>query len=138
MFGFFDGATPRTKVFTCLSHDIVVHGTDACTAGRIARAGAWIHRHPDQAAFHEGFADVIALLSVFSQVRVVQHLLLGEHTEDAGTALISRAEVSEDALRRSALFGLAEQMGSELRRRAWQARCVRAHRTCPIRFEGHR
>src|SRR2546425_10305313 len=30
---------------------------------------------PDQAAFHEGFADVIALLSVFSQLELVQELL---------------------------------------------------------------
>lgn len=113
VFGYFDGATPRTKVFTCLSHDIVVHETTHALLDAL-RERYMDPSNPDQAAFHEGFADVIALLSVFSQSEVVQHLLLGEHTEDAGTALISRAEVSEDALRRSALFGLAEQMGSEL------------------------
>src|SRR5205823_3343607 len=62
---------------------------------------------PDQPAFHEGFADVVALLSVFSIPSLVE-TTLGE--ADA-QGRISSQQVGKGELAHSALFGLAEQFG---------------------------
>lgn len=108
--GYFAGVT-GVPVFTCLSHDIVVHETTHALIDAL-RPRFMDPSTPDQAAFHEGFADVVALLSVFSQPEVVTHLLRAHDGADA--MLISRKDVLPEALRESALFGLADQMGSEL------------------------
>jgi len=112
VFGYFEGAS-GDRVFTCLSHDIVVHETTHALLDAL-RERYMDPSNPDQAAFHEGFSDVIALLSVFSQPEVVEHLLLGEHKRGATERFVTRAQVSVAALRKSALFGLADQMGGEL------------------------
>ncbi|PYQ32211.1 MAG: hypothetical protein DMF56_00115 [Acidobacteria bacterium] len=65
---------------------------------------------PDQAAFHEGFADIVALLSVFSLPTVVETLVDRTH----GDQLLDTKVLKPDALRESMIFGLAEQVGSEL------------------------
>jgi hypothetical protein len=65
---------------------------------------------PDQPAFHEAFADVVALLSVFALPEVVERLL-GPAGPDGR---IDESRVSFDALRDGALAGLAEQMGDEM------------------------
>jgi hypothetical protein len=94
------------RVLTCLSHDVVAHETThAILDGlrpRFMEPGL-----PDQAAFHEAFADIIALLSVFSVTEVVE-ALLGQ-VDDRGR--ISDEAVSSSALQHSALFKLAEQLG---------------------------
>jgi hypothetical protein len=109
VFGYFPGRTGK-NIYTCLSHDIVVHETthallDALRERYMDPSG------PDQAAFHEGFADVIALLSVFSQVELVAELL---RRSAKGRKSLSDEEVRPEALRRTALFGLADQMGAEM------------------------
>jgi hypothetical protein len=112
VFGYFAGASGRT-VYTCLSHDIVVHETTHALLDAL-RERYLDPSSPDQAAFHEGFADVIAILSVFSQPEMVR-MLLAPPTKKAGdAALIDRADVTVAALRQSVLFGLAEQMGQEI------------------------
>lgn len=110
--GYFPGRSGQT-VQTCLSHDVVVHETthallDALRERYLDPSG------PDQAAFHEGFADVIALLSVFSQVELVAELLRQGSGKTARQGFISDKDVTEEALRLSALFGLAEEMGGEV------------------------
>lgn len=112
VFGYFEGAS-GDRVHTCLSHDIVVHETTHALLDAL-RERFMDPSTPDQAAFHEGFADVVALLSVFAQPEVVEHLLLGGKAHSAKVAFVSRKDVEPKALRRSTLFGLAEQMGSEL------------------------
>jgi hypothetical protein len=112
VFGYFEGTSGK-KIHTCLSHDIVVHETTHALLDAL-RERYMDPSNPDQAAFHEGFSDVIALLSVFSQPEVVEHLLLGEHASSSKERLITRAQVSPQALMKSAVFGLAKQMGSEL------------------------
>jgi hypothetical protein len=108
-FGYFPGRGKK-NVYTCLSHDIVVHETthaliDALRERYLDPSG------PDQAAFHEGFADVIALLSVYSQVELVMGLL---RLKARNKELLDDKEVDAQALRKTALFGLAEQMGQEM------------------------
>jgi len=109
VFGYFPGGGGK-HVYTCLSHDIVVHETthallDALRERYMDPSG------PDQAGFHEGFADVIALLSVYSQVELVAELL-GRGAKRRTS--LSDKEIRPGALRRTALFGLAEQMGREM------------------------
>ena len=109
VFGYFPGRGAKT-IYTCLSHDIVVHETTHALLDAL-RERYLDPSDPDQAAFHEGFADVIALLSVFSQVELVAELLRRGRNEREG---LTDGQVEAEALRKTALFGLAEQMGDEL------------------------
>jgi len=111
VFGYFSG-TSGAPVYTCLSHDIVVHETTHALIDAL-RERYMDPSNPDQAAFHEGLADVIALLSVFSLPEVVAHLLK-PHASTKSANLIDREDVSPGALCSSTLFGLAEQMGDEI------------------------
>jgi hypothetical protein len=108
LFGYFPAAlevegaeaAPLT-VFTCLSHDIVAHEvTHALLDG--------IHRrfnepsNPDVLAFHEAFADIVALFQHFSLPEVLRHQIaytrgdlasqnrLGELAQQFGQAIGKR------------------------------------------------
>jgi hypothetical protein len=110
VFGYFQGTSkPVRPVYTCLSHDIIVHETTHALVDAL-RDHFLNPSTPDQAAFHEGFADVIALLSVFSLPEVVGHLL----ASGSKSGLLTRKQVSVEALRESAVFGLADEMGEEI------------------------
>lgn len=111
VFGYFEGSSGK-PVYTCLSHDIVVHETTHALLDCL-RERFMFPSGPDQAAFHEGFADVIALLSVFSLPEVVRHLLQPRRSRDRAATIRADA-VTADALCQSTLFGLAEEMGSEM------------------------
>jgi hypothetical protein len=141
VFGYFPGRNGKT-VYTCLSHDIVVHETTHALLDAL-RERYLLPSGPDQAAFHEGFADVIALLSVFSQVELVAELL--RRGAGGGADFIAERHVDGDALRKSALFGLAEQMGDEMHavrgdalRRSAEIRPGRAWLEDPEFLEPHR
>jgi hypothetical protein len=102
-------------VFTCLSHDIVVHETAHALLDGL-RSRFMAPSSPDQAAFHEGYADIVALLSVFS-LRPVCETLLDEVGKDATTrrqGLIRRDRLTPEELRGSVLLGLADDMEPEL------------------------
>ncbi|MBC8635697.1 peptidase M4 [Caballeronia sp. EK] len=65
-----DRTLPGGYVFTCLSHDIVAHEmTHALLDG--LRSSLAVPSGPDVGAFHEGFADLIALFQHFSYPEVV-------------------------------------------------------------------
>ena len=65
-----DRSLPGGFVFTCLSHDIVAHEvTHALLDG--LRAHFAIPSGPDVAAFHEAFADLVAIFQHFSYREVV-------------------------------------------------------------------
>lgn len=115
LFGYFPGRSGT--VFSCLSHDVVAHeATHALLDG--LRERYTDPSSPDQAAFHEGFSDVVALLSVFALRDVVDAVLTISGKTRAktvsGRRVIAREAVSPDALRHSLLLGLAEQMGQEM------------------------
>ena len=63
-------------VFGCLAHDIIAHETTHALLGGL-RERYTDPSSPEQGGFHEGFADIVALLSVFSLRDVVKKALDG-------------------------------------------------------------
>ena len=105
LFGYFPASSERPDrylpggiVFTCLSHDIIAHETThALLDGMHSR---FIEpSNPDALAFHEAFADIVALFQHFSSPDVLQHQiartrgdlashnLLGELAQEFGEAI---------------------------------------------------
>lgn len=62
---------PGGRVYTCLSHDIIVHETTHALLDGL-RAHFRVCTNPDVKAFHEAFADLIAILQHFSYGDVVR------------------------------------------------------------------
>lgn len=97
--------TPGTTVFTCLSHDIIAHEiTHALLDGIHPRFNE--PSNPDVHAFHEAFADLVALFQRFSYAGVLE-------TEIAET----RGDLSSETMmaQLAGQFGRATGHGSSLR-----------------------
>jgi hypothetical protein len=111
-FGYFPALAGKRQIFTCLSHEVVAHETTHALLDGL-RERYTDPSSPQQAGFHEGFADVAALLSTFSAQSLIARLIdLGL---PAGKNLdIKRSSVTPEKLRNSALLGLAAQMGEEI------------------------
>ncbi len=107
---------PGSLVFSCLSHDVVAHEvTHAILDG--------LHRNynratnPDVLAFHEAFADIVALLQHFTFPEVLKHQiartrgdlekqnLLGELAQQVGVAMGQYGSL------RNAIGGIDEKTG---------------------------
>lgn len=81
LFGYFNAEThdpagqyPGGIVYTCLSHDIIAHEiTHALLDGM--HQGFREPSNPDVLAFHEAFADIVALFQQFSRAEVVKSQL---------------------------------------------------------------
>jgi hypothetical protein len=86
---------PKTLTFTCLSHDIVMHECTHALLDGLRRKFA-IPTGPDVLAFHEGFADLVAILTHFSH---------------RGSVLAAVQARGRDALSTSMLAELAVQFG---------------------------
>src|SRR5207244_6938397 len=70
LFGYFPGASGM--VFACLSHDIVAHETTHALLDGMHRR--YIEdNHEDSLAFHEAFADLVALFEHFTFPEVLRH-----------------------------------------------------------------
>jgi hypothetical protein len=99
---------PGAPVFTCLSHDIIVHElTHALIDGM--RSYFLMPTGPDVGGFHEGFADLIAILQHFSYEEVVRsQLQKAEGRLERAVLLLGIAEsfgltIGNDAVLRSAI-----------------------------------
>jgi hypothetical protein len=111
-FGYFPSADGKRRVYSCLSHEIVAHETAHALLDGL-RERYMDPSSPQQAGFHEGFADIVALLSILSAESVVTKVVdLGMPQRDGDS--LRRAAVTPERLRRSGLFGLAQEMGAEL------------------------
>ncbi|MDC8004299.1 hypothetical protein POV27_09570 [Aureisphaera galaxeae] len=114
MFGYFPVTakdaynSPGTLVFTCLSHDIIAHEvTHALLDGVHPRFND--STNPDVHAFHEAFADIVALFQHFSYPQVLEsqikntrgnletESLLGQLAQEFGRAT-GRGSALRDAL----------------------------------------
>ena len=108
MFGYLPRRAKPT-VYTCLSHDVVAHEVaHAVLDGicpRYVEPGL-----PDQPAFHEALADLVALLSVFE----LKHVLRNQLQRRVGSNRVPAAAVTPEKLGETCLFAIAEQLGNAL------------------------
>jgi hypothetical protein len=116
-FGYFHSAGDGRTIYSCLSHEIVAHETTHALLDGL-RERYMDPSSPQQGGFHEGFADIVALLSILSPESVVAKVLdlgcSGPSRGREGAVFVPRAHLTAERLRRSGLFALAQEMGSEL------------------------
>jgi hypothetical protein len=79
LFGYFQAANtiqgsnfPGGAVFTCLSPDIVAHETTHAILDSMYPR-YMENTNPDVPAFHEAFADIVALLQRFANIKLLEH-----------------------------------------------------------------
>jgi len=112
MFGYFFDSEGK-PIFTALSHDIVAHETTHAVLDGL-RSRYTEPSGPDQSAFHEGLADIVAILSIFS-LREVVAAGLGKPPRLPGPGepmmLIAAEGVTAHAIRHSILLGIGAEIG---------------------------
>jgi hypothetical protein len=125
VFGYLPALDGVEPVYACLSYDVIAHEvTHAILDGlrpRYVEPGL-----PDQLAFHEALADMVAMLSVFELAGVARRLVMGKRKSprihfpsDSAAEDIADPKQRRDAriagrrelLTRTALLGLGEQLG---------------------------
>ncbi len=85
LFGYFAG--PSGMVFSCLSHDIVAHETTHALLDGMHRR--YIEdNHEDSLAFHEAFADLVALFQHFTFPEVLKHQIAHTRGDLASQSLL--------------------------------------------------
>lgn len=107
-FGYFpQPREPKKFVFTCLSHDIVVH---ECVHAILDGLRTEYMRPSsiDQGGFHEGFSDIVALLSAFKSPELVEFALT---VDGRGHKTILKDRLDPKSMRTSFLASLAEEFG---------------------------
>lgn len=106
LFGYFTagenstGAPAGTTVFTCLSHDIIVHETVHAILDGLHPSFAE-DANPDMRALHEAFADIVALFQLFSFPTVLEEQI---------------AKTRGDLSRQNLLGELAQEFGQSVGR----------------------
>lgn len=125
LFGYFRASTtdpgrnlPGQTVFTCLSHDIIVHETTHAVLDGI-RTYFSERTNPDVPAFHEAFADLAALFRHFSHkealldtIQKTGGRLYQFHLQpDAGITEKEGARIQGQFAADNPLVGLAQQFG---------------------------
>jgi hypothetical protein len=96
LFGYFPASAsargaqlPGGLVFTCLSHDIVVHETTHALLDAV-RPKYMVASNPDQLAFHEAFADIVALFQHFTFPEVLHHQIAQTRGDLASQSLLGQ------------------------------------------------
>lgn len=80
---------PGGLVFTCLSHDVVAHETTHALLDGMHRR--FIEdTHPDGLAFHEAFADIVALFQHFTYPEVLRHQIARTRGDLASQSLLGQ------------------------------------------------
>lgn len=132
IFGYFAAAAdnaganlPNQTVFTCLSHDIIAHETVHALLDGQRRY--FLHdTNPDVAAFHEGFADIVAIFQHFTYEDVLLDTMMRTGGKIFHAQVEPRLPISGDGQARiiaqlprdNPLIGLAQQFGEALGQRA--------------------
>jgi quinol monooxygenase YgiN len=105
LFGYFpallanpDELLPGGLVFTCLSYDVVAHETTHALLDGLHRYFAE-PSNPDVLAFHEAFADIVALFQHFTHPDALKHQI---------------ARTRGDLAKQNLLGGLAHQFGQAI------------------------
>jgi hypothetical protein len=124
LFGYFRASTddpgrnlPGQTVFTCLSHDIIVHETTHAILDGL-RTYFSDRTGPDVAAFHEAFADIAALFRHFSHkealldtIQKTGGKLYQYHLQPEATMTEGKATFQAQKPWENPLVGLAQQFG---------------------------
>jgi hypothetical protein len=124
LFGYFRANTlepgrnlPGQTVFTCLSHDIIVHEVTHAILDGI-RTYFSERTSADVAAFHEAFADIAALFRHFSHkealldtIQKTGGRLYQYHLEPDALLDEGKASIQAQKLQENPLIGLAQQFG---------------------------
>lgn len=111
-FGYFPSADGKRRVYSCLSHEIVAHEiTHALLDG--LRERYMDPSSPQQAGFHEA-SPMSSPGSPFSRPNPWSPKWWISACRGMKEILSRRGAVTPERLRRSALFGLAQEMGAEL------------------------
>jgi len=94
LFGYFPAAAddpggqlPGGMVFTCLSHDVIAHETTHALLDGMHRRFIEADQ-PDVLAFHEAFADIVALFQHFSFPEVLRHQIAKTRGDLASQSLL--------------------------------------------------
>ena len=124
LFGYFRASTidpgrnlPGQTVFTCLSHDIIVHEVTHAILDGI-RTYFSDRTSSDVAAFHEAFADIVALFRHFSHkealldtIQKTGGRLYQYHLEPDAVTTDGDPTIQAQKLQDNPLIGLAQQFG---------------------------
>src|SRR4051794_2536350 len=88
LFGYFDAGSkvagrnrPAGRVYTCLSHDIVAHETAHALLDGMRR-NFFVPSSTEVLAFHEGMADLVAVLLRFSYPCVVEAAIVQSRPDE--------------------------------------------------------
>lgn len=120
LFGWLPTVNAREAIHTSLSFDVITHEVSHAILDGL-RPNYIQPGLPDQLAFHEALADLVALFSVFDLDGVAEHLL---DTARSGTIVFESDAAAGDHpearragraafLKSSPLTGLAEQLGRQ-------------------------
>lgn len=96
---------PNQIVFTCLSHDIITHEVTHALIQRL-RPHFLEPTNPDMLAFHEGFADLVAIFQHFTYPVTLRALIREAKGDVGATSILSQIAVQ---------FGQSTRRGAALR-----------------------
>jgi hypothetical protein len=111
--------TPGTTVFTCLSHDIIAHETThALLDGVHPRFNEPVNE--DVLAFHEAFADIVALFQHFSYPGVLRDQIARTRGDLARESVLGQL-AQQFALASGRGDALRHYLGSKDKKGTWKA-----------------